>query len=177
MIFSYKSSLQVDGTAVFHDATAWKILLTPSQARDLWIHSSDRHVTYVQATKVTYNSYLVRTSSTDTCTVITGVAKTKNATYGALPVQLLVVEFVDFKSYVTCKIWWVIPLVIGVVLAIIGISLGCYCYGRNKHAEKMGYIPVSAPPNTVMEDNSQHHSVQYGSINDNPKDSADFVSN
>lgn len=168
MTFYYKSFLTVVGDAVFDDATVWSIFMTPTQARDLWIHRADRNVSYVQANTLRYNDSNVRTDASDSCTVISGVAKTLNVVVAGKHVQMLIVEFIHFKSFATCKVWWVIPLVIGIVVSIIGISLGCYFYGRNKRAEEAGYIPVMAPPNTEIEtENPTMNGSNYGTLEDN----------
>jgi hypothetical protein len=145
--FSYNAHLLVTGHAVFDDAAAWKILLKPAEARDLWVHQKDRNVTYVQAAKLLYNSDKVATVSSDACTKITGRTKTSNISNNGITSELLVVEFTDFKSYATCKVWWVIPLVIGIVLSIVGIALFCYLRGRSKQAEELGYVPLTDPDN------------------------------
>jgi cbb3-type cytochrome oxidase subunit 3 len=141
--FSYNSYLRIQGTAVFDDAATWKILVTPTEGRDLWRHRTDRNISYVQAYFLKYNAHNVRTVSSDTCTRIFGTVKTVNSTNGHIFSQTMVVEFTDFKTYATCRIWWVIPLVFILVAAIIGIALFCYFRGRNKQAEEEAYIPVT----------------------------------
>jgi hypothetical protein len=142
--FKYNSYLRVQGIATFDDAVAWNIFVTPQQARDMWRHRSDRNVSYVQAEELIYNAKTIRLTSSDTCTTITGIAKTVNTT---LPVssQILVVEFTQLHTYATCHIWWIIPLILVIVAAIIAIALFCYFRGRNKKAEDENYIPVSDP--------------------------------
>lgn len=162
--FYYRSFLTITGDAVFDDATVWSIYMTPTQARDLWSHRADRNISYIQANSLRYNATNVRTDASDSCTVISGVVKTLAVQSGGRPVQLLIVEFTTFKSFATCKVWWVIPLVIGIVVSIIGISLGCYFYGRNKRAEEAGYIPVMVPPNTMIDDEATNGHHNYGTI-------------
>lgn len=143
--------------------------MTPTQARDLWSHRADRNVSYVQAKSLRYNSTNVRTDASDSCTVISGVVKTINVTSAGKNVQMLIVEFTHFKSFATCRVWWVIPLTIAIVVSIIGISLGCYFYGRNKRAEETAYIPVMVPPNTDAEGPySTLNGSSYGSIQEYP---------
>lgn len=167
--FRMNSYLRVQGNAEFDDQATWKIMVTPQEARDLWRHRSDRNVSFVQAAKLTYNAQNVQTVSSDKCTFIDGKAKTLQQTDNNVTSEILVLEFTQLKSYATCRVWWIIPVVFGVVIAIIAISLFCYFRGRNKKAEKENYIPVSdtehSPPHNVL-DHTDDESIQntYGSI-------------
>lgn len=173
--FRMNSYLRVQGTAEFDDQATWKILVTPEQARDLWRHRSDRNISFIQAAKLTYNARNVQAVPSDSCTIIDGKAKTLNRTENNITSQILVLEFTKLTTYATCRIWWIIPLIFAVVVAIIAISLFCYFKGRNKKAEKENYIPISDTdhfiPNDMLEhtdDDSLHNS--YGSIQQRPNE-------
>lgn len=164
--FAYNSFLRVEGSAEFEDEANWRILVTPTEGRDLWRHHADRNLSYVQAASLKYNSNRVVTTANDACTKIYGIARTVNASTAGIRSQLIVVEFTDFKTFATCKVWWVIPLVFVIVLAIISIALFCYFWGRNKKKELDAYIPV---PTEAQDDNfpTLHDASQpplYGSL-------------
>lgn len=144
LTFGYTAFLRVYGHARIDQGSHIDIKLSVREAQDLWTHR-DRNVTYLQADVLDFNNSLVSTINPDACTRIAGVSRVDNTNSSGVISQLLVVEFTDFNSYATCKIWWVIPLVIVCALAIISIGIFCYFRGRNKQQEEAGYIPVVDP--------------------------------
>lgn len=165
LVFQYDSFLKVEGIADIGSQTRCRFVLTAQQAKELWSHPSKRSVPYLEAQDLYYNPEYVRVHPIDECSIITGVPRTENGTDpNGNSTKALIVDFVHFKTFATCKVWWVIPLVIVIILAIIGIALICYFYGRNKEKELSGFIP--SPHNSLRLQESERLNLQYGSMSE-----------